>query len=88
MKTGKLHHLSLELERAQALEVLWPGVFDAGKVRTYWVDVPTGRTGKQNEVILYTLRFDITSGEGETRSFGREEVPACIPSPQERRAPK
>ena len=67
------------LERSLALESIWPGVFDAGTVTTRWVATPVGRNYRG---IVYALALTVVSGDGETRTFTRDEVPECIPSPR------
>jgi len=67
------------LERSLALEAIWPGVFDAGKVTTHWVATPVGRNYRG--IVHAALSLTVVSGDGEIRTFTRDEVPECIPSP-------
>lgn len=60
--------LQKSLNRSLAIDMLWPGVFDQGPVRSNWIS-----TGGN-------LRLRVRNGLGESREFVRALVPACLHS--------
>jgi hypothetical protein len=88
MITDKLHGqldkakaLTRKLDKALALEYLWPDAFQYGRARSHWFG-PSGtndtRYMRHDQPLHLKHEYIITDGEGNTRSFDYEEVPDIL----------
>lgn len=78
-KLDEAKKLGRKLDKALALEYLWPEAFDHGRARAHWLGkTPTTIHFKKGEALHLYHEFIITDGKGEQRFFGYEEVPELL----------
>lgn len=69
-KQEQKRHLEKQLHRSLALRKLWPDAFANGPANSFWV-----RRGEN-------CTLTVTNGNGERRTFKREDVPEELRSPE------
>ena len=80
-KVNEAKKLTRKLDKALALEYLWPDAFQYGRARAHWFG-PSGTNttrGLMPDTPLHLKHeFVITDSLGNTRSFGYEETPEIL----------
>ena len=77
-KQAEARKLTDKLDKALALEKLWPEAFDHGRARAHWYGAAGTndmRFMRPDQPIHLKHEFVITDGEGNVRSFSFDDTP-------------
>jgi hypothetical protein len=80
-KQAEAKKLTDKLDKALALEYLWPEAFEHGRARSHWYGAAgTSCMGfkRPGEPLHLKHKFTITDGEGNARLFSYDEVPKIL----------
>jgi len=70
--------LTRKLDKALALEYLWPEAFEHGRVRAHWLGKKLARIRLPDTPLHLHHEFIITNGAGEQQFFSYEETPEIL----------
>jgi len=77
-KLDEAKKLMRKLDKALALEYLWPEAFEHGRARAHWLGKKPARNTLPDTPLHLYHEFIITNGDGEQKFFGYEETPEIL----------